>query len=106
MPKLPLTLLQPLALASLAVPTAGALLTRLLLHARRFLSHIPPAVQRLLLWKHEARGCRYGSSLSARTRARICLHSAVFGWSGAAASRIASARWKSGSASASFPWAR
>jgi hypothetical protein len=100
MPKLPLTLLQAL------IPTTGALLLALLLRARRLLSHLPPAVQRLPLWRHETRGCHYGSSLSARTRARICRHSAVFGWSGAAASRIARARWKSGSASAIFPWAR
>jgi hypothetical protein len=33
----------------LAVPTAGALLSHLLLRARRLLSHVPRAVQRLLL---------------------------------------------------------
>jgi hypothetical protein len=100
MPKLALTLLQAL------IPTAGAFLAHLLLCARRQISHVPRAVQRLLLWWHEAPGCRYGSSLSARTRARICRHVAVFGWSGAAASRIVRALRRSGSASASFPWAR
>jgi hypothetical protein len=43
MPKLTLTLLQAL------IPTAGAFLSFLLLRARRLLSHVPPAVQRLLL---------------------------------------------------------
>jgi hypothetical protein len=43
MPKLTLTLLQAL------IPAAGAVLSFLLLRARRLLSHLPTAVQRLLL---------------------------------------------------------
>jgi hypothetical protein len=43
MPKLLLTLLQAL------IPGVGAFLSHLLLRARRLLSHVPPAVQRLLL---------------------------------------------------------
>jgi hypothetical protein len=43
MPKLPPMLLEAF------LPTAGAVLSVLLLRARRLLSHVPPAVQQLLL---------------------------------------------------------